>query len=119
MNDIPKNLGGFKIWEFSSGPTTGEDFNIFAKMFKKFIKKNLPEGSELVSFNKGRYDLFGFIKKSDKFVYFSISDVRHFPNGWLNNILIRTAKSDNDYTGGSNCSTNLENFAISVNGLLR
>jgi len=116
--EVPNTLEGFKDWEFSSGGTTGEDFNIFAKLFKKHIKKCLPLNVELVAFSKGHYYVSGFVERNGKFVYFSMSDVRHYPGGWHNNILIRTAKHEKDYTGGSNCSTTLESFVVKVFNLL-
>jgi len=100
--EIPNTLDKFSNWEFSSGGTTGEDFKIFARLFKKEIKKRLPDGAELVNFHVGHYDLSGFIYLDGQYIYLSISDVRHFPRRWHDNILIRTAKSNQDYTGGSN-----------------
>ena len=116
--EIPNNLNDFKKWEFSTGTTIGIDFKVFAREFRKFVKKNLPEGSELIDFCRGHYFISGFIKKGQKFVYFSISDVRYFPNSWAENILIRTAKDENDYTGGSNGYTTLERFKEDVSKLL-
>ena len=98
--EIPSTLENFKKWEFTSSPTIQLDFKIFAKEFKKFIEKNLPSGSNLIKFYIGHYYLYGFIKKNDKYVYFSIPDVRNFRNHWINNILIRTASSEEDFTGG-------------------
>lgn len=122
---IPKDLKGFVAWEFTSGSSTGEDFVIFARAFKKFIKDNLPEESELIEFYRGHYILSGFIKRQGtalynptRFVYFSISDVRHFPGDWIKNILIRTAKSETDYTGGTNNYTELKYFKENVSDLL-
>ena len=106
-------------WEFSSGSITGEDFKRFASDFKKEIKRRLPVGAKLVQWNVGHYYISGFIKNEDnKYVYFSISDVRYFRNDWYNNILVRTAKDENDYTGGSNNFTSLENFTQKVAELL-
>jgi len=116
--EVPTDLNEFRNWEFSSGGITGEDFGVFARIFKKFIKDNLPEESELIEFDRNHYYISGFIKRNDKFVYFSISDVRHFPNEWTDNILIRTAQHERDYTGGTNNYATLEGFKESVNGLL-
>ena len=116
--EVPNTLEGFKDWKFSSGGTTGEDFNIFARLFKKHIQKNLPVGSNLVAFSKGHYYVSGFVERGDKFVYFSVPDVRFFPGEWYNNILVRTAKHEKDYTGGSNGSTTLEFFSVKVLNLL-
>lgn len=116
--EVPNTLEGFKTWEFSSGCTTGPDFKIFARKFKSYIKKNLPVNSELVGYSVGHYDLVGFIKRQDKYVYFSLSDVRHFPCEWFKNILIRTAKHEKDWLGGSNCYTKLDRFKEDVEQLL-
>ena len=116
--EIPNTLEKFKDWEFSSGGITGEDFRIFSRKFRSFVKKNIPPGAELVKFTRGHYFLSGFIKKENKFVYFSISDVRYFKNEWAKNILIRTAISDRDYTGGPNDFTTLEDFKKAVKRFL-
>ena len=116
--EVPRTLQGFNNWEFSSGSTTGEDFKIFARLFKKFIMSKLPSGANLVNFSRGHYFLSGFVEKNGKFAYFSISDVRHFPDEWRKNILVRTAKSEHDYTGGSNCYTTLQDFGQGIKNLL-
>ena len=116
--DVPEDLNGFKDWEFSSGSTTGEDFNVFSRKFKAHIGKSLPVGAILVNFRSGHYDLSGFVQRGEKYVYFATSDVRHFPGNWHDDILVRTAQSDIDYTGGRNCSTTLETFAEDVEKLL-
>lgn len=96
-----------------------QEFANFAKDFKKAIKRELPEGYELVSFNRGHFYVSGFIKGLDnKYVYFSTSDVRYFKDGWYNNILIRTAKSDKDFTGGNNMFTTFENLKDNIVKLL-
>ena len=114
-----KNAKGIEQWngynfESSSGLT--EEFAAFAKDFKKYIQTHLPENAELVNFNRGHFYCSGFIKRDEKFVYFSISDVRG--NESWKNFLVRTAKHDKDYTGGSNDWTSLENFTSKVEKLL-
>lgn len=116
--DIPEKLDGFKGWEFSSGPTTGADFQVFARLFRKCIRQTLLPGTHLVNVSTGHYYISGFVQREDKFVYFSISDVRHFPGKWHKEILVRTAKSEEDYTGGSNGYTTLERFSDAVQRLL-
>lgn len=95
-------------FESSSGLT--EEFSSFAKDFKKYLKD--ITGFELLEFNRGHFYLSGFLKnkKTEKFVYFSTSDVRYFKNEWWNNVLVREAKGVKDYTGGSNYSCELSNL---------
>jgi len=117
--EIPETLEDFKNWRFSSRTTTGKDFKRFCRVYKKFIKENLPENAELIDFRKGHYILSGFIEKDDNFVYFSVSDVRYFQNEWAESILVRTAESEKDYSGGSNHSVGLEHFGEKVGKLLK
>lgn len=116
--EIPEDLNSFKDWEFTSGSTTGEDFKVFARKFKAHIRKSLPEGATLVKFRDGHYYLSGFVQRGENYVYVSIPDVRYFPGRWHDDILVRTAQSDTDYTGGSNCSTTLAEFSDAVDRLL-
>ena len=117
-DEIPKTLAGFRDWEFSSGSTTGGDFKVFARLFREAVKRALIHGARLVDFSAGHYDISGFIEKDGRFVYFSTSDVRGFSGEWHSNILIRTAKHQKDYTGGSNGYTTLERFSGDVATLL-
>lgn len=87
---------------FESSSSTTLQFASFARDFKKHIKQILEGvGMELVSFNRGHFYICGFAKKDDKYIYFSTDDVRG-SDGWLTSVLVRTAKHDRDYTGGSN-----------------
>lgn len=104
--------------EFQSSSVKTPEFKSFANDFIKDLK-SLATGYEFVNVSKGHFYVSGFLKKADKYVYFSISDVRFFRNEWYKNILIRTAKNDKDYTGGVNNSTDLENFKKRVDSLLK
>jgi hypothetical protein len=103
--------------EFESSSSKTPEFKQFARDFLSDLKK-LCEGYEIVNKNIGHFYVSGFLKKDDKFVYFSVSDVRHFPNEWFNKVLIRTAKNEKDYSGGSNKYTNLKEIKNSVDNLL-
>jgi len=94
------------------------EFNRFSRDFKKFVERNLPPKAELVGYMRGFYYASGFIEREGKFVYFSISDVRHFQPILSNAILVGTAKDSNDYTGGINNYTDLAGFEPLVDRLL-
>ena len=83
-----------------------EEYTLFHKEVKKYIKDLLGDMLELVNWSKGHFEFSGFIrnKETQKLVYFSCSDVRHFPDSWYNDLLIRTAEDDKDYSGRSNDS---------------
>lgn len=116
--EVPTSLEEFMSWEFTSGGTTGDDFKVFSRLFRSRVEKSLPTGARLVNFSSGHYDVSGFIEREGKYVYFGISDVRHFPGEWNRNILIRTAKGPKDYTGGSNGYTALDNLGRAVARML-
>ena len=71
---------------------------------KSIVRKALKQANFTdIKFSNGHYYFSGFATKNNKAIYFSISDVRHFPpTGGGANLLIRTAKDYKDYTGGSN-----------------
>jgi hypothetical protein len=106
--------GGIEEWldvSFQSSSGLTEEFALFAKQYKKAIAKAMGD-YELVSFSRGHFYMSGFFRSphTGKLVYFSTDDVRGSNNGWFDNILIRTAQHDKDYTGGSNCFSSLENI---------
>lgn len=114
---MPRDLEGFKSWQFTSGSSIGKDFQTFSRIFRNWLKKNIPTGASVASYNRGHYYLSGFIERNGKYVYFTVGDVR-FSAIWSTNILVRTAKSSKDYTGGMNNYTTLDRFCKNVDCLL-
>lgn len=109
-----------KKWKnhyFESSCYKTEDFKAFARDLKRYITKELPPSSKLVNWNVGHFYVSGFIQKSEQYVYFSIRDVRYC--NWYDNVLIRTAAHDKDYTGGWNNYTSIEFFGQSVQNLFQ
>ena len=81
---------------------------------KNTVRKALKQADFTdIKFLNGHYYFSGFATKNNKVIYFSISDVRHFPpTGGGADLLIRTAKDYKDYTGGSNNYSSLETEEI-------
>lgn len=110
-----ENVQGIEKWngyQFESSCSLTPEFDEFRHDIKKHLKKMLDKNLELIMpFGTLHFAFSGFIKNklTGKFVYFSCDDVRG-GNGWHDNLLIRTAKHDKDYTGGSNDWTTLENL---------
>ena len=107
-----KQVAYYKNFRFSTGTTTGKDFLEFAKIFRKELKKEIQKKNlKLLNYSSGHYILSGFVKNTltGKFAYFSIPDVRHWRN-WAEDILVRTAKNEEDYTGGSNNFVKVEDL---------
>ena len=106
--ELKKYLG----YEFSSGSYTGEDYKSFQTKYINYLKAICRENHwQLVNVGRNHYCFSAFIKSAEnKCVYISISDVRYFTNEWFSHILIRTAKDEQDYRGGFNHYTTLENL---------
>ena len=117
-SELPKTLQPFVNYIFSSGGYAGDDFKSFNTKYRNAIKKLLPHGYEIHSWNKGHYRCSAVIKDTnDRFIYMSIYDVRFFPNEWAEDILIRTMKHDKDWSGGINHRTDLINFTKDIQRL--
>lgn len=106
MRKIEKWLGH----EFESSCYTTDEFLEFSKDFMKFLRRETKKSDlEISDFSLGHFEVSGFLKnnKTDKMAYFSVSDVRFFKDEWFNNVLVRTAKNNKDFTGGFNNYINL------------
>lgn len=119
--DKLRELKTYLGYRFSSGCYTGEDYKTFERKYINALK-NMCENNNwrLVKFSKNHYCFSAFIKggQENKYVYLSISDVRYFNNDWCNHILVRTAKNEEDYVGGFNFYTTLDNLEGKVCELL-
>lgn len=114
-SDIPQTLRPFVNYVFSSGGITGDDYKSFERKFKNVIKKILPEGYAIHSWNSNHYECSWVIKTPhENYIYASIPDVRYWQNEWFTNILYRTMEHDKDWRGGPNNSTNIFKFAEDV-----
>ena len=95
-------------WYGGYGENANAPYKSFQTKYRNYIKKVCKaHGYELAKFLPGYFEFSCFVKGNDKYVYISISDVRFWGDGWYNNILIRTAEHDKDYTGGPNNHTTL------------
>ena len=109
LQELKKYIG----YEFSSGAYTGNDYKQFQNKYINYLRSLCKkEGWELVNIGRNHYCFSAFIKNNEKFVYFSINDVRYFPSDWYEHILIRTAKNEKDYYGGLNSFINIEHIVL-------
>lgn len=115
-----KDLEKYIDYEFSSGCYTGEDYKSFQTKYINFLRSICKQNHwQLVNVGRNHYCFSAFIKSEEnKCVYISISDVRFFTNEWYNNILIRTAKNEQDYYGGFNHRTTLKELEMKAMELL-
>ena len=115
-----KDLEKYIDYEFSSGCYTGDDYKSFQTKYINFLRSICKQNHwQLVNIGRNHYCFSAFIKSAEnKCVYVSISDVRFFTNEWYNNILIRTAKNEQDYRGGFNHRTTLKELEMKAMELL-
>ena len=115
-----KDLEKYIDYEFSSGCYTGADYKSFQTKYINFLRSMCKQNHwQLVNVGRNHYCFSAFIKSAEnKCVYVSISDVRFFTNEWYNNILIRTAKNEQDYHGGFNHRTTLKELEMKAMELL-
>ena len=104
---MDKTISLIKIGFEISSETTRE-FVAFSKIFKQELKKDLKGIAKLTAFTRGHFYISGFVRDiKDNCYYFSIPDVRFFPDY---GIMFRTAKGEKDFTGGKNCYLKMENL---------
>ena len=115
-----KDLEKYIDYEFSSGCYTGEDYKSFQTKYINFLRSMCKQNHwQLVNVVRNHYCFSVFIKSAEnKCIYVSISDVRFFTNEWYSNILIRTAKNEQDYHGGFNHRTTLKELEMKAMELL-
>ena len=115
-----KDLEKYIDYEFSSGCYTGDDYKSFQTKYINFLRSICKQNHwQLVNVGRNHYCFSAFIKSAEnKCVYVSISDVRFFTNEWYSNILIRTAKNEQDYRGGFNHRTTLKGLEMKAMELL-
>lgn len=108
-------------YEFSTGVYTGDDYKTFQTKYINYLRSICKEnGWQLVRALRNHYNFSAFIKGNENhFIYLSIFDVRFNRNDWYNRVLIRTAKNENDYTGGSNKYYSLPVLQFAIHQLLK
>ena len=99
------------------GSTVSPEFHSFQVAFINAMRKIAKTiGAEIVNHSYGHYDVSGFFKKGDKYVYFSYSNGcgyggrthiilkggHEWDCGCCAPLLIRTAEHEKDYHGGTN-----------------
>jgi hypothetical protein len=110
---MKKTLMLLKIeMQSSSGltPQFKEFFNTFKKEITAILKQH--NCSDIIV-SRGHFYISGFFTlPNGQIYYFSVSDVRGMHYGFNKpQLMYRTAKHNKDYTGGSNCFVNIEDFA--------
>lgn len=102
--------------EFVSSSITTKQCKQFFADFKKALKNDLGEEYN-VNVELGHFGVYGFVSKDDKFVYFSVEDLRE--NGTeFDNVLYRSAENEKDFIGGYNQFCRLEELDLRIKKML-
>ncbi len=102
------DIEGWLDYEFESSTGLTEEFAQFSLQMKKHLQK-IMRGYTMLKYNRGHFEFFSFFRNdiTKKIVYITCSDVRYWQNGWYNDLWIRMAENEKDYTGGGNNKTTL------------
>lgn len=120
MDKLNRLMSEYQNHQFTGGGQTGNDYLQFESDFKQLLKGFAKDiDAQLITFNSGHYSFSAFIERKGKFAYIAISDVRHFKNDWRDAILVRTAKSEKDFSGGHNTFSPLTNLEASIDKTLK
>lgn len=119
MKIIYKKYHGKPIEDWSC--YLSEDAKTFCKDFKKRLSVVCKNNNwTLKSFSIGHYDFYGFIEKDQKFIYFHYDIERGGrplnleDKSCMSGILVRTAKNEKDFTGGSNNFASILTFENTI-----
>lgn len=119
INDLKRKYNGKAVEDLYC--YMSEEAKSFARHLKATIKTIAQEQNfELVSYGVGHYYIYGFLKKEDKFIYFSRDIERYeqpidLEKSGVFGFLVRTAKHEKDYTGGCNNYCGLSDFGNLIN----
>ena len=115
------------------GCHVSKEFHSFQVAFFNAMRKIAKSlGGEVVNPSYGHYDMSGFVKRGDRYVYFSYSnccgcggrthvtlkETSVYSNEDCCNLLIRTAANEEDYSGGTNNYSSFETCEEMINKLL-
>ena len=93
---------------FYSSCSRTEQYVDFEKACKRELKQQcVKHGINIHKFLPNHFEWTAVLEKGGKFVYVHMSDVRFWDN-WYNDILIRTMKHAEDWSGGSNNSCSFD-----------
>lgn len=114
------------------GCHVSKEFHSFQVAFFNAMRKIAASlGGELVNHSYGHYDMSGFIKRGDKYVYFNYSSSlcggrthvtlkeTSLYSGPASPMYFRTAANEKDYRGGSNNFESFENCEQLIDKLLK
>lgn len=117
----------YSKWQFSVLKDAGTYVSREYRQFQTALIREISNYAKaidatVVTNSKGHYDTSCFIRRNSKFVYIShSSSLSRRADGVkieLNSFLIRTARHEKDYTGGSNHYCHISKLQLKIDELL-
>ena len=124
--DFIKQWDGRRLEDW--GSVVSKEFSQFQNAFKREVERLAQEsGAKLVSYRKGHYDMSGFIEKDGIYVYFSYGALDRTKvqltsssrTDFISPLLMRTAKNEKDYHGGTNNHVHFSELANTMEWLFK
>lgn len=93
----------------------------FKKHFMRIARRELKAlakkiGATVEFTNNEYFEYSAFFCKDGKYIYVHVGDVR-YNSDWYGNVLFRTAKSNKDYTGGTNWYCSYDNLEVELSDM--
>ena len=105
-----------------TGAYVSKEFSNFQNAMRYEVKRLVEEiGADMVSFNKGHYDMNWFVEKNGRYIYCYYSNIARRSVANLtscNTCLVRTVTSSKDYYGGKNHFCSFDNLKEEMNKFL-
>lgn len=89
---------------YDAGAYKSDEFVSFSRKFKNALKRTFPE-CEILKYHTGHYDVAGFLKKDNNYIYFSFGVPRGgipmdlISSSAMHGVLYRLARDDSDWGG--------------------
>jgi hypothetical protein len=96
----------------TSGTVNSRESINASNAVRKMLKDALPGCT--IHHSTGHFYCCGFIRRGEKYVYYSFSDYRYFGA----NPMVRTATNDKDYTGGRNVNCSISTIVETIKSQL-
>lgn len=96
-----------------SGTSNSKQSIAVIRAVKKAIVKAFPDCK--VTHSTGHFYCSGFVRRGEMIVYYCVSDFRYFPD---QDVMVRHAKDEKDFTGGLNHYSSWEKLEETIASML-
>lgn len=118
---IEKFIKYYQNTAFESSSRTTRKYTSFQTKYINVLKDMAERLNSELTVLKGHFEFSAFFenKETGVVIYISIPDVRYTHKGWMDKVLVRTAKDTKDYRGGQNNWTTLREMTSYIAWLMK